>query len=465
VVSDIQPVDGFGDPDGARPPSGGPPAVAAVGAGIAARLAVLAEAVLGTPLPLPVRAWDGSVAPGPAGARAPAQLVFHGPRALRWLLWSPDEVGVSRAYVSGDVEITGDLYAAIAALTAPVLDRHPRPGPAELLAIAGELRRLGALGGPPAPPPQELRPRGRLHTVRRDALAVAHHYDAGNAFYRLVLGPSMQYSCGYWPDPAWDEDDLERAQEAKLELICRKLALRPGMRLLDVGCGWGGLLLHAARRHGVQAVGVTVSRQQRDAALARVAAAGLAGRVSVRLRDYRQVDDGPYDAIASVGMAEHVGRARLGEYAATVHRLLAPGGRLLHHTINRAGPPPRRGRLQTALRRTFIERYVFPDGEVLPLPDALSALEGAGLELRDVESLREHYPPTLRAWVRNLEANWADAVRLSSLTRARIWRMYMVMATLGFDAGRLGLNQVLAVRRDGGRSGMPRTRRDLLGPH
>jgi len=263
-----------------------------------------------------------------------------------------------------------------------------------------------------------------------------------------VLGPSMVYSCAYFAEPG---EPLERAQERKLDLVCRKLGLRPGQRLLDVGCGWGSLLLHAARRYGVRAVGVTLSSSQAREARWRVAEADLDGRVEVRVADYREVRDGPYDAIASVGMVEHVGLDMLRTYAQRLAALVRPGGRVLNHGIVRLAPAPRSD-------RTFIARYVFPDGELHPLSAVVAAFERAGLEVRDVEALREHYPLTLRAWGRNLARNREAAVAQAGEERERVWRLYMAGSALAFERGEIGVFQTLAVR-PGGPHGLP-----LAGP-
>jgi cyclopropane-fatty-acyl-phospholipid synthase len=291
---------------------------------------------------------------------------------------------------------------------------------------------------------------GRQHSRRRDAAAVSHHYDVGNDFYRLVLGPSLVYSCAVWDD---DTVSLDDAQAAKIDLVCRKLALRPGMRLLDVGCGWGSLALHAADRYGVQVVGITLSAEQAGLARKRVAEAGLTERIDVRVQDYRAVDDGPFDAISSVGMAEHVGRAKLPGYAATLEALLRPGGRLLNHAISWAEETT------TWTNDTFIARYVFPDGELVSLGDMLNALTTGDLEVIDVEPLRQHYALTLRAWVHNLEEHWDEAVAATSVGRARVWRLYMSASALAFEVGKLGVNQVL-LQKPGGTP--PPLRRDWI---
>ena len=404
-------------------------------------VAGLLERLLGGDLPLQVVAYDGSRA-GPASA--PATIDVRRPDALRRLLTAPGQLGLSRAYVAGDLEVVGDIYAVLG-----LRDRLTgvRPGRTRLGDLARLMRVPGAVGRPLPPPPEEARLGGRLHSRSRDAAAVTHHYDVSNEFYRLVLGPSMTYSCAVWNDP---DVGLEAAQEAKHELVCRKLGLRPGMRLLDVGCGWGGLVLHAARHHGVRATGITLSPEQAELARERVREAGLEDRVSIRLEDYRDVADGPYDAVASVGMVEHVGEANLPAYFSTLRSLLVPEGRLLNHGITTAA-----GRTAMQDRRGFIQRYVFPDGELPEIGTVVRAAQHAGLEVRHQENLREHYALTLRAWVANLERDHDRAVELVGPARARIWRLYMAGSALGFEAGRLELHQVLAVRPDGGRSAMP----------
>jgi cyclopropane-fatty-acyl-phospholipid synthase len=304
-----------------------------------------------------------------------------------------------------------------------------------------------------------IRRPGRKHSKERDAAVVAHHYDVGNDFYRLVLGPSMVYSCGYCARGAGGS--LEDAQYDKQDLVCRKLGLRPGMRLLDVGCGWGSMAIHAARNYGVRVVGVTISPAQHELARTLVAEAGVADRVEIRLRDYRDVRDGPYDAISSIGMSEHVGDSQLDAYAAGMAALLRPGGRLLNHAISSVAPLARSRRAAP----TFTDRYIFPDGELLPLSRILDGLEHAGLEVRDCEALREHYGSTLRHWVANLQRDWAEGVRLVGAARARTWLLYLTASALAFERGRIGVNQVLAVRPgERGASGLPRTRGEWLGP-
>lgn len=380
-------------------------------------------------------------------------------RALRRLLFKPGELGLARAWVAGDLTIEGDLYTALGLLAGSIWERDED---ARTLAqslrdpeFRSAVRGLFAMAGPPlppAPPREEVRrPRRGLHTKRSDKRAISHHYDVGNEFYEIVLGPSMVYSCAYWPAPP-PEATLEQAQHDKLELVARKLDLRPGQRLLDVGCGWGSMAIHAAREHGVNVVGITLSQEQAAYARKRIAEEGLTDRVEIRVQDYRDVADGPYDAISSIGMAEHVGSERYLEYATVLHELLRPGGRLLNHQIARR---PQRDESAYQVDE-FIDAYVFPDGELAPLGTTVTLLERAGFEVRDVESLREHYALTLRRWVANLESGWARAVALAGPGRTRVWQLYMAASALAFERNRIGVNQVVAVRTpESGASGLP----------
>ncbi|RLU94741.1 SAM-dependent methyltransferase [Streptomyces griseocarneus] len=432
----------------------------------ARRLTTLVEDVLGTPLPVRLRAWDGSEY-GPPGTPT---LVVRNRRALRRLLWKPGELGLARAWVAGDLDVEGDLYEALDLLAGTLWERGEDAGRAHglsallsaardprLRSAAAELVKLSGPGLPPRPPAEEARRTGGpLHTLRRDKQAISHHYDVGNTFYERVLGPSMVYSCAYWEA----DGTLEDAQRAKLDLVCRKLALEPGQRLLDVGCGWGSMVLHAAREYGVDAVGITLSEEQAAYARKRVAEAGLTDRVEIRVQDYREISDGPFDAISSIGMAEHVGSALYAEYAADLHRLLRPGGRLLNHQIARR---PLRDEEAYEIDE-FIDRYVFPDGELAPVGRTVAQLEEAGFEVRDVESLREHYALTLRAWVANLEAAWREAASLTTPGRARVWRLYMAACALSFERNRIGVNQVLAIRTpESGDSGLSLRTREWRG--
>jgi len=366
---------------------------------------------------------------------------------------APNELGVARAHVAGELELEGPFVEGLERLDALArstgfdvdLDWAAK------WQLAKGAARLGVIGLPPKPPAEEIRLGGRLHSRKRDAAAISHHYDVGNDFYALVLGPSMTYSCAVWEKP---DTTLEEAQIAKVDLIARKLGLREGARVLDVGCGWGSFVIHAAKVYGARAVGVTLSQAQADFARKRVAAEGLSDLVEIRVQDYREVTDGPFDAISSIGMAEHVGASMLPVYARSLFDLLRPEGRLLNHAISRHPAAAPRDQ-----KTSFIDRYVFPDGELEPVSVMVAAIEEVGFEVRDVEALREHYGRTLRAWVDNLEANWSEAVRLSSPGRARVWRLYMAACALSFEAGTIGVNQVLAVKPSArGGSGMPPVR-------
>jgi cyclopropane-fatty-acyl-phospholipid synthase len=420
---------------------------------IAGRLVALVEQVTGEPVPLRLRAWDGSEA-GEPGATV---LVLRDRRALRRLLWSPNELGLGRAYVAGEITVEGDLYEAlghVAELIKRVNLRERGMDPVFRRELLRALISLRVVGPAPEPPPEESRLYGKKHSVGRDRAAISHHYDVGNDFYRIVLGESMVYSCAYWTSTD-DGYTLDQAQRDKLDLICRKLALEPDMRILDVGCGWGSLVLHAAQNYGVDAVGITLSREQAEYARARVSEAGLEKRVEIRVQDYRQIDDGPFDAISSIGMAEHVGLERYAEYATVLYKLLRSGGRVLNHQIAALHPstdsadsaPKGAARLRPRKQtRSFIDAYVFPDGQLVPLGTTVGLLEEAGFEVRDVEALREHYGRTLRAWVANLDADWDRAVELTSPGRARVWRLYMAGSAISFEEARLGVNQILAVK-------------------
>jgi cyclopropane-fatty-acyl-phospholipid synthase len=426
--------------------------------GAASLLAKALGIVLGTAeIPLRLRAWDGSEAGPP---EAPV-LEFRSRRALRRILWSPGQLGLSRAYVAGDIDAPGDIFDAFNALSSVGKFAEPGPfrplTPRELATLLSTAVRLGAVGPNPAPPPEEAKVtrKGPLHTRRRDAAAISHHYDVGNDFYALVLGESMVYSCAVWGEGSYVGNGLpgglDGAQKAKLDLVCRKLGLKPGMRVLDVGCGWGSFALHAAEHYGVTMVGVTLSAEQAVLARKRAADAGLTEKIDIRVQDYRDITDGPFDAISSIGMSEHVGREQTPHYVDVLHGLLRPGGRLLNHAISwnagRTKPDP----------DSFIPRYVFPDGEMLSLGEMVTALETGGFEVLDVEALRQHYALTLRAWVRRLEMNWEEAARLTSLGRARVWRLYMASSAVGFETGLTGVNQVLVQRAGGDQPPLRRT--------
>lgn len=428
-----------------------PPALR--GRPVAPRLAALAEPFFAGPLPVRFRAWDGSEA-GPAGAPV---VVVRSRRALRRLLWAPGELGLAQAYVTGELDYEGELGAGLSAIWRLVQEQDldaRRPSPRELVRGAATLARLGAFGPRPEAPATQARLRGPLHSRRRDRAAIAHHYDQSTEFYALLLDPHLAYSCAYWAsdDPA---ASLEEAQRDKLELVCRKLGLRPGMRFLDVGCGWGSLALYAAQHRGVRVVAVTLSKRQRDVVLARVGERGLAGRVEVRLQDYRGIHDGPFDAAAAIEMGEHVGREHYPLFAARLFELVRPEGRVLVQQMSRRRRPG---------GGDFIESFIAPDMHMRPLGETIELLEATGLEVRDVESLREHYGWTIRAWLDTLERQWDKVVALAGEELGRVWRLYLAGAALTFEEGRMGVDQILAVRPGpGGRSGMPRGRAGLAG--
>ncbi|MEA2825895.1 MAG: cyclopropane-fatty-acyl-phospholipid synthase [Actinomycetota bacterium] len=416
--------------------------------GVASILRPLLGVMFGDEVPVRFKYWDGS---GHGPADGPGTVHVRSADALRHLLWSPGELGVGRAFVAGHLDVEGDAYATLKLLGDAGPD-HQLVRPREIAAVVRAARSLGVLKGPLPPPPEEVRPSGWGHSRGSDSRAISHHYDVGNTFYRLLLGPSLTYSCARFTSP---DVSLEDAQAAKHELICRKLGLHgreePG-RLLDVGCGWGSLAIHAALHHRAKVVGITISRAQAELARKRVAEAGVADRVEIRLQDYRDVRHEDYDAISSVGMFEHVGTSRMADYFETLRPLLGPGGRLLNHAISVAGG----SRLK---RRSFMFRYVFPDAELVDVGEVVLAMERAGFEVRDVESLREHYARTVRHWIANLEQAWDDAVAEVGLARARIWWLYSVGVVNSFEDGGMAVHQVLGtVARADGRSGMPATR-------
>jgi len=406
-------------------------------------LADIIGEVLGPSVPIALSAYDGSRY-GPPDAEV--QLAVRSPKALSYLATAPGELGLARAYVAGELDLVGDPYRALALLEESRIK---------------ELRwaeRLRVLRGLPkevlrrVPPPVEEAPsrirrtlHGLRHSKRRDADAISHHYDVSNRFYEWVLGPSMAYTCAVFPT---ERSSLEDAQYAKHDLVARKLALQPGMRLLDVGCGWGGMVRHAAREYGVKALGVTLSRRQAEWAAKRIAEEGLSELAEVRHGDYRDVREGGFDAVSSIGLTEHIGRAQLPAYFRFLHSRLRPQGRLLNHCITR---PTTRERARTS---GFIDRYVFPDGELSGVGTIVSVMQDNGFEVRHEENLREHYALTLAHWCANLSAHWAEAVEEVGQGKARIWALYMAGSRLGFEQRQIELHQVLGVRADGGASGM-----------
>ncbi|ONI82829.1 SAM-dependent methyltransferase [Actinosynnema sp. ALI-1.44] len=402
---------------------------------VAPELVGLVERLLGARIPVGVLAWDGSRAGNPDGPC----VVLNSRRALRHVLWQPGELGLARAYVTGDLDVDGDLAEGLSRFWR--LGRTIRPAPKDWAEIVKVAVRLGVIGPRPKPPTAEARLGGKVHTRSRDRAAIAHHYDLSNDFYQLLLDESMAYSSGYWTS---GEASLADAQAAKLDLVCRKLDLRPGMRLLDVGCGWGSLVVHAAKHYGVHVTGITLSAQQREHVLKR--AEGLT--VDVRLQDYRELADEPFDAVASIEMGEHVGEENYPVYAATLYRMLKPRGRLVLQQMSRGAVAPGGG--------AFIETYIVPDMTMRPIGATLNHLAGAGFEIRDVQAMREHYVTTCHAWAETLEKRWTEVVDLVGQEQARIWRLYLAGGALAFAENRMGVDQIVATRTTtDGKSGMP----------
>lgn len=406
----------------------------------AERLHDLVDGALGGGLPVRLRAWDGSVA-GPVDAPL---LDIRSRRALRHIAWSPNEMGVARAYIAGDLDVPGGaeaLHSGLASIWTAVAASGgvSRPGPKQLARAAGDALRLGALGLRPRRPEGEIRVRGRRHTVRRDAAVIAHHYDMSNAFYALFMDESMAYSSAYYGSGA---ASLEEAQTAKLDLICDKLGLEPGMRLLDVGCGWGSLTLHAARTRGVRVVGATISAEQHAWVTARAAELGVADLVDVRVQDYRALDEEPFDAVASIEMGEHVGQENYPTYLGVVARHLAPGARaLVQQMSRRADAAPGGG--------PFIEAYIAPDMHMRPIGRTLDLFADAGFEVLGVQGMRTDYVRTVADWTERYEKRFDEAVALVGEERARMWRLYLVGGGLAFEQGRMGVDQILATRAVG----------------
>jgi len=412
-----------------------------------------------------VRFWDGTVE-GPGEEHEPLfMLTLRRPGALRRMLLPPTDLALGEAYLRDDFDVEGDLEKAtglaeliVARLRSPTL----------LARLVHRLRTLPSDDLPQYDGTHRSRRRlaGIRHSRERDAVAVRSHYDAGNDFYALWLDRRMAYSCAYF---GAGEEDIDAAQEAKLDYICRKLRLKPEETLLDVGCGWGSLMLHAAERYGVRAAGITLSEPQAALARSRIAAAGLTDRCRVEVQDYRDLPLGAsFDKVVSVGMFEHVGRAKLPAYFAQAYRLTRPGGLFLNHgivTLSLPSAPVRAVARLLGPRASFIQRHVFPDGELVAPAEVLRFAEAAGFETRDVESLREHYALTLRRWVQRLEARHEEAARLAGEQAYRVWRLYMAASARSFATGRIGIVQALFCRtNDTGLCDLPLTREDLYRP-
>jgi cyclopropane-fatty-acyl-phospholipid synthase len=434
------------------PTQAGTPDSAASGTGPDPRRVTLARGIvrlLSTTIPdsigLRIELEDGTTGVAVMGDRPKAILRINGPDAVGRIIWPPTPDSIAEAFLRGDVEVEGDVLAAVASAQALDLRRLGPDGARQLVRWAWELRSMT-----PAAPrlARVARLRGPRHSRARDMAAVRFHYDVGEDFFRLWLDRRLTYSCAYFDRPANPAADLDGAQEAKLDLICRKLQLQPGQRLLDIGSGWGSLINFAAERYGVHAVGVTLSERQADEANRRALQSGLAHLVRAEVRDYRDLADlGVFDAVASVGMFEHVGRANLAAYFGAAYRAVRPGGRFLNHGIAQARRSAKFGSNLWPGGSRFGGRYVFPDGELVPVEVAsLIARNQAGFELLDVQLLRPHYALTLAAWVSRLEANWDAAVAAAGAEVARTWRLYMAAARLGFETGELEVAQLLLAR-------------------
>jgi cyclopropane-fatty-acyl-phospholipid synthase len=410
-------------------------------------LAEVFERVAGPDAPVEFEAFDGSSA---GAADSPIKIKVKSPTAVSYLAQAPGALGLARAYVSGHLDVVGDMYLALARMAHV---QQIRTG------LTERVRLLRDLGGPRLlvprlpPPPQEVRVNtrwlsGRRHSKQRDASAISHHYDVSNTFYEWVLGPSMAYTCACYPTP---DATLEQAQATKFDLVARKLALKPGMRLLDVGCGWGGMVIHAAREYGVRALGVTLSAEQASWAQRAIKDCGLSDLAEVRHLDYREVAETGFDAVSSIGLTEHIGKAQLPGYFRFLYGKLNPEGRLLNHCITRpdnAGP--------ARVTDGFIYRYVFPDGELEGPGYLMSLMHDTGFEVRHEENLREHYAKTLEAWCANLDEHWDEAVAEVGEGTARVWRLYMAGSRLGFERNQIQLHQILGVKPgEDGTSGMP----------
>jgi cyclopropane-fatty-acyl-phospholipid synthase len=423
-------------------------------AGAAHKLEEALRPFVGGDLPVRLRAWDGSEA-GPADAPL---VELRSQDAIRRLLWHPGELGAAQAYVTGEIEVHHDLDAALTHVWTVAAERGltgVRPTPSAFVRALRTAVGVGALGTPPPAPASQARlgrlRGGRLHSKLRDSRAISHHYDLSNEFYSLILEPQMAYSSGYHTsdDPSYT---LEDAQRDKLDLVCRKLALEPGMRFLDIGCGWGSLSLHAAQHYGAQVTGVTIAAEQKKFIDARIAERGLQDQVEIRLQDYREIPEAQvppsggraesrFDAVGSLEMGEHVGEKNYATYATVLHDAVVPGGRVLIQQMSRAG-----GRNGHPGGGPFIESFIAPDMYMRPVGETVAYLERGGLEVRDVHAMREHYVRTVAGWLENFEANVDRLVALTSEEVVRVWRLYLVGGAMAFRDGRMGVDQILMVR-------------------
>ncbi|WP_327047032.1 class I SAM-dependent methyltransferase [Microbispora sp. NBC_01189] len=408
-------------------------------------LAEIFEKIVGPDAGVEFVAYDGSKAGSPG---ADVRVEVKTPAAVAYLAQAPGELGLARAYIAGHMDVHGDMYTLLDRMWSLTINDLP---------LGEKVAAVRSLGLKPLlmrvpPPPQEARRStlaklGSRHAKQRDAEVIHHHYDVSNQFYEWVLGPSMAYTCAVFPRP---DATLEEAQHTKFDLVARKLDLKPGMRLLDVGCGWGGMVMHAAREYGVKGLGVTLSRQQAEYAQKAIAEAGLSELAEVRFTDYRDVAETGFDRVSSIGLTEHIGKDNLPSYFSFLYGKLKPGGRLLNHCITRPTSTEK-----TLNKGGFINRYVFPDGELESVGHLIRQMEDIGYEVRHEENLREHYALTLREWCRNLDEHWEEAVEEVGQGTARVWRLYMAGCVVGFERNKVQLHQVLGVRLDEGRSHVP----------
>jgi cyclopropane-fatty-acyl-phospholipid synthase len=411
--------------------------------GAAPALAALVEPLFGGELPVRLRAWDGSEH-GPADAPV---VVLRSRKALRRLAWNPGELGLAQAYVTGEIDVEGDLFEGFRRIWATIREKELTGGRPEVLPVVKTALRYGVVGLPPKPPTSQARLQGKLHSLLRDRAAISHHYDLSNDFYSLILDPHMAYSCGYYRS---DDETVEQAQTNKLELIAQKLGVVPGGRHLDIGCGWGSLSLYLAEKHGVRVLGVTIAKEQKAFIDERIKERGLSDLVEIRLQDYREVPEKDFDSVSSIEMGEHVGAENYPVFTALIASRLRDGGRALIQQMSRRDRPG---------GGAFIEAYIAPDMHMRPVGETVALIEDSGLEVRDVHMMREHYVKTILAWYDSFESNWDRAVELVGEEVARVWRLYMVGSALVFEEGRMGVDQVLAVKKSpAGASGMPLVR-------
>ncbi|WP_026341327.1 SAM-dependent methyltransferase [Actinomadura atramentaria] len=412
-------------------------------------LAKVFEQLAGPGAPVEFSAYDGSRSGQPG---ADIRFDVRSPYAVSYLVHSPGALGLARAYVSGMIDVSGDMYTALSTMQQVLDDVTPRDKLRIIAGVLGDPLLRAATSRRLPPPPQEA-PFSRVpswlrHSKSRDAQAISHHYDVSNTFYEWVLGPSMAYTCACYPT---EDATLEEAQFNKHDLVARKLGLRPGMRLLDVGCGWGGMVMHAAKEYGVKALGVTLSKQQAEWAQKAIADRGLSDLAEVRHMDYRDVAETGFDAVSSIGLTEHIGKKNLPSYFSFLYGKLKPYGRMLNHTITRPdnlAPSMKQG--------GFINRYVFPDGELEGPGFIQQAMNDSGFEIRHQENLREHYARTLLGWCKNLDEHWDEAVAEVGEGTARVWRVYMAGCVIGFEQNWIQLHQTLGVKLDeNGASHMP----------